>query len=53
MTLLTLTDKQRVDLLMEILDLLGMEYEKVTREEVLERIALEIEYADRYEGLLK
>lgn len=53
MTLATLTDKERADLLRDICILIGLNPETTTVEAIKERLALLDEWADRYEGLLK
>ena len=53
MTLVTLTDKERADLLRDICTYVGLDYDKTTAEALKERVALIDELADRYEGVLK
>lgn len=53
MTLVTWTDQERKEVLRDIVMMLGLDPDKATWNDIKERLALTIEFADRYEGVLR
>lgn len=53
MTLATWTDSDRKEVLTLIIEMLGLDPDTATWGEIEEKLALTIEFADRYEGVLR